>query len=85
MWAILILRLKRSAGVGARIHLPMIGLMGIDWPDLIKLVEAESSGKPIPLYYWTRVLKENYINIIYQCHYKRFHIKWVNRTTQIKC
>ena len=23
--------LKRSAGVGARIHLPMIGLMGIDW------------------------------------------------------
>jgi len=23
--------LKRSAGVGARIFLPMIGLMGIDW------------------------------------------------------
>ena len=23
--------LKRSAGVGARIYLPMIGLMGIDW------------------------------------------------------
>ena len=23
--------LKRSAGIGARIHLPMIGLMGIDW------------------------------------------------------
>ena len=23
--------LKRSAGFGARIHLPMIGLMGIDW------------------------------------------------------
>jgi outer membrane protein insertion porin family len=23
--------LKRSAGVGVRIYLPMIGLMGIDW------------------------------------------------------
>ena len=24
-------RLKRSAGVGVRIFLPMIGMMGIDW------------------------------------------------------
>ena len=23
--------LKRSAGVGVRIYLPMVGLMGIDW------------------------------------------------------
>lgn len=40
--------LKRSAGVGARIFLPMIGLMGVDWAygfDAINGSRANSGGK----------------------------------------
>ncbi|MBK5720595.1 BamA/TamA family outer membrane protein [Dysgonomonas sp. Marseille-P4677] len=37
--------LKRSAGVGARIMLPMIGLMGIDWAYGFDSPNTSSSGK----------------------------------------
>jgi outer membrane protein insertion porin family len=42
--------LKRSAGVGARIFLPMIGLMGIDWAygfDRATPSDAKVSGSQI--------------------------------------
>ena len=31
MWSFNPFRIKRSAGVGVRIFLPMIGLLGLDW------------------------------------------------------
>ena len=36
--------LKRSAGVGVRIFLPMIGLMGIDWAYGFDKVQGERGG-----------------------------------------
>ena len=36
--------LKRSAGVGVRIFLPMIGLMGIDWAYGFDKVQGEKGG-----------------------------------------
>ena len=44
-------KLKTSAGVGVRILLPMIGLMGIDWAYGFKKdrVRSEDRRKPIPL------------------------------------
>lgn len=37
--------LKRSAGIGARIMLPMIGLMGIDWAYGFDAPNTSSTGK----------------------------------------
>jgi outer membrane protein insertion porin family len=36
--------MKRSAGVGVRIFLPMIGLMGIDWAYGFDKVNGMTSG-----------------------------------------
>ena len=36
--------MKRSAGVGVRIFLPMIGLMGIDWAYGFDKVQGEKGG-----------------------------------------
>ena len=36
--------LKRSAGIGVRIFLPMIGLMGIDWAYGFDKVQGEKGG-----------------------------------------
>ncbi len=37
-------RLKRSAGAGVRIQLPMVGLMGIDWAYGFDKVFGERGG-----------------------------------------
>ena len=36
--------MKRSAGVGARIYLPMVGMMGIDWAYGFDKVNGERGG-----------------------------------------
>ena len=36
--------MKRSAGVGARIYLPMVGMMGIDWAYGFDRVNGEKGG-----------------------------------------
>ena len=36
--------LKRSAGIGVRIFLPMIGMMGIDWAYGFDKVQGEKGG-----------------------------------------
>ena len=36
--------MKRSAGVGVRIYLPMVGLMGIDWAYGFDKVYTNQSG-----------------------------------------
>ena len=36
--------MKRSAGVGARIYLPMIGMMGIDWGYGFDTVYGKKGG-----------------------------------------
>ena len=36
--------LKRSAGVGVRIQLPMVGLMGIDWAYGFDKVDGQRGG-----------------------------------------
>ena len=46
---------KRSAGIGVRIFLPMVGMMGIDWAyGSIKYLEKRR--KSVPLYIGTRIL-----------------------------
>ena len=37
--------LKRSAGIGVRIFLPMIGLMGIDWAYGFDVPNIQTDGK----------------------------------------
>ena len=40
--------MKRSAGVGARIYLPMVGMMGIDWAYGFDRINGEKGGSHFP-------------------------------------
>ena len=46
--------LKRSAGVGVRIFLPMIGMMGIDWAYGFDKVATRAQVEAGSISYWAR-------------------------------
>ena len=54
--------MKRSAGLGVRIFLPMVGLMGLDWAYGFDKVYATTRRQPLPFILGQEFLGQYHFN-----------------------